>query len=126
MKNNTQLIFVYNATSGIFAGIKDLVHKSVSPKTYGCNLCGLTYSGVSMKGEWKDFVASLPIKTTFLHKDEFAKKYPQYSMTFYPSVFLKEDTTLREIISAEEINKQHDLEELKQLVNSKLSLFLSF
>lgn len=118
---DTELIFVYNANSGVFAGIKDLIHKSVSLKTYGCNLCVLTYSGVSMKQEWKDFIESLPIEATFLHKDEFAKLYPRYTMTAYPVSFKKEDGVLKEFISTDEINKQKSLERLKQLVKEKIS-----
>lgn len=117
-----ELIFVYNATSGIFSGIKDLIHKSVSPKTYGCNLCGLTYTGASMKQEWGKFIESLPIKVTFLHKDEFIKQYPKYALTTYPVVFKKQDSLLKEFISVNEINQQKSLEDLKQLVQNKISV----
>ena len=115
-----QLVFVYNADSGIFSGIKDLVHKSVSPKTYGCNLCGLTYGGISMKQEWKEFIKNLPIKVAFLHKDEFIKTHPQLASVSFPVVFKKEGETLKEFISSDEINKQKSLEDLKKLVNTAI------
>ncbi|PIZ63013.1 hypothetical protein COY16_02980 [Candidatus Roizmanbacteria bacterium CG_4_10_14_0_2_um_filter_39_13] len=120
MRNNTELVFVYNADSGIFSSIKDSIHKSISPKTYGCNLCGLTYGKLSMKDEWKTFIKGLTFKTEFLHKDEFKKKYPKYAMTFYPAVFKKEGAQLFPFISADEINKQKSLEELKQLIQNKI------
>jgi len=115
-----ELVFVYNADSGIFSGIKDLVHKSVSPKTYRCNLCGLTFGGISMKQEWKEFIKNLPIKVAFLHKDKFIKTYPQLASVSYPVVFKKEGKTLKEFISPDEINKQKSLEDLKKLVNTAL------
>jgi len=115
-----ELVFVYNADSGIFSGIKDLVHKSVSPKTYGCNLCGLTFGGISMKQEWKEFIKNLPIKVAFLHMDKFIKTYPQLASVSFPVVFKKEGKTLKEFISPDEINKQKSLEDLKKLVNTAL------
>jgi len=114
-----ELIFVYNANSGVFAGLKDLIHKSVSPKTYGCNLCGLTYGGASMKQEWREFLDSLPVKVIFLHKDEFAKQYPRYAMTTYPVVFKKENGILKEFIYTDEINHQKTLDALQKLVRDK-------
>jgi len=120
MRNNIKLVFVYNADSGIFSSIKDSIHKSISPKTYGCNLCGLTYGRVSMKDEWKTFINNLSFETVFLHKDEFRKKYPKYARMFYPAVFKKEGTNLFPFISADEINKQKSLEELKKLIQDKI------
>ena len=116
-----ELIFVYNANSGFLNSIKDLLHKSVSPKTYDCNLCFLTYSGISQKEEWKTFINKFPLKAVFLHKDEFTKQYPKYAMITYPIVFKKEKRILKEFISAEEINKLSGLEDLKQLVQNKIS-----
>lgn len=123
MRDDRELIFIYNADSGIFQGIKDLIHKSVSPKTYGCNLCGLTYSGAYMRQEWKKFINSLPVKTTFLHKDEFAKLYPKLAMTTYPVVFKKDGGILKEFLSTNQINKQNTLEGLKTLVKNTIATF---
>jgi len=116
LKTSSELIFVYNANSGFFAGIKDLIHKSVSPKTYVCNLCGLTFNGASMKQEWREFINSLPLKTTFLHKDEFIKQYPKYTTAQFPAVYKIEDATLTEIIPAFEVNKAKSLSDLKSLI----------
>ena len=40
---NQNLVVVYNAKSGGLNAVLDYVHKMVSPKTYNCNLCKLTY-----------------------------------------------------------------------------------
>lgn len=42
----TTLIFVYNAKSGLISAFGDMVHKIVSPATYPCSLCALTYGAV--------------------------------------------------------------------------------
>lgn len=121
MNQDRKLIFVYNADSSLFNQVGDLIHKTISPKTYQCNLCGLTYSGVSMKGDWKDFINSLPIKAEFLHKDEFLKQFPNKKQSTFPVVFVRENDSLIELISTQEINQAKNLEELKKIVHEKVS-----
>ena len=69
-----ELILVYNADSGFFDIIKDGLHKVISPSTYQCNLCALTYGTIRMKDEWKVYIEKLEIPTTFLYRDEFLRK----------------------------------------------------
>lgn len=64
-----RLIFVYNVDSNFPALIAGTVHKLASPKTYPCNLCKLTYPTILMSKDWKEFIASLPHATAFLHRD---------------------------------------------------------
>ena len=65
------LIFVYNADSGIFNSISDTANKIISPSTYRCNLCKITYGIVNEKDEWKSFISNLPYKINFLHKNKY-------------------------------------------------------
>lgn len=120
-RSDKLVLFVYNADSSLFNQVGDLIHKTVSPKTYQCNLCGLTYSGISMKNDWKDFIRSLPIKTEFLHKDEFLKQYPDRQNITLPTAFVKEEDLLIELITTKEINQQKNLEDLKILVKDKIN-----
>ncbi|HET9946480.1 MAG TPA: hypothetical protein VFQ63_00245 [Patescibacteria group bacterium] len=117
----TKLLFVYNANSSLFNQLGDLIHKTVSPRTYPCRLCGLTYSGVSMKREWKEFIEALPFQSAFLHKDEFVKKYLTFSNTPLPAVFLEKGNSLTLFLNAQEINKLQTLNELKDVVESKVN-----
>lgn len=71
-----RLIFVYNADGGIFAAMADAAHKIVSPATYPCSLCAITYGAVSMKGEWKAYLKQLPTAPRFHHRDDFARAWP--------------------------------------------------
>jgi hypothetical protein len=114
-----KLIFVYNANGGIFNSLKDAVHKSVNPKTYPCSLCQITFGAVSMKGEWKEFIDSLKIKTVFLHKDEFEKLYGEKKYSF-PAVFVDRYEKLELLIYPEEIDACTNVKELKQVVKTSL------
>ena len=82
-----QLLFVYNADAGVLNGLKDLVHKIVSPRTYACDLCAITYDFAGMRTQWKEAVAALPLPASFLHRDEFRKVHPMMSRPALPAVF---------------------------------------
>jgi hypothetical protein len=68
-----KVIFVYNADSGIFNSIEDYVHKIVSPSTYGCNLCGLTYGNMGMKNNWKQYISGQKYPVEFSTRMIFSK-----------------------------------------------------
>ena len=48
-ENESELIFIYNAKSGLVNEFLDFAHKIVSPGTYNCNLCAISYGNFSMK-----------------------------------------------------------------------------
>ncbi len=117
-----QLLFVYNANSDLFSSVSDFAHKMVSPSTYKCNLCALTYGNFSVKQEWKYFVETLSIKTTFLHKDEFIKQFK--SGTALPAIFIQTSAGVQEIISQSNLNNCKSLEDLRTLVTQKLEAYV--
>ena len=114
---NKEIIFVYNANSSFFSQVTDFAHKAISPDTYECNLCKLTYEGLGMKKVWKEFIKSLPMKATFLHKNDFIKMHPDFSKHSFPAIFQADGKIVREIVSAEKINQQNDIEDLKNLIS---------
>lgn len=76
----TKLIFVYNANSGKLNAWLDSAHKIVSPQTYSCKLCDLTYGIFKEHDDWVRFRESIlttypNLQLEFLHKDEFEKQY---------------------------------------------------
>lgn len=87
----SKLIFVYNANSGTINSLLDSAHKIISPQTYDCKLCDLTYGVFKENDEWLRFRESINKNNTpassdsrdannnitleFLHKDEFNNKY---------------------------------------------------
>ncbi|PJJ60608.1 hypothetical protein [Hymenobacter chitinivorans] len=115
-----QLLFVYNADTGLVNGLLDLAHKLVSPATYPCSLCAITH-GTRMRPEWKEFVASLPLESAFLHRDEFLVQYPERAATALPAVFVRNKSGgLTSFITAAELN-QADLPGLMQLIQQRLA-----
>ncbi len=122
--NDREIVFVYNADSGFFNLIKDVVNKAVSPSTYPCRLCALTFGNLGMRSPWKQFIDSIAISVTFLHKDEFIEQYGAATdapTADYPCAFLEEDDSLALFISAEEIEDCSDLEELIALTSEKIA-----
>ncbi|CAF3401559.1 unnamed protein product [Rotaria socialis] len=109
-----RLLFVYNADSGFLNMLKDLTHKIVSPSTYDCQLCALTYGNTGMRKKWHTFISNLSFDTIFLHRDELGKQYPSLINTPLPCIFLEKkiDKSVQLILDAETINKQQTLDQL--------------
>ncbi|MEX0877894.1 MAG: hypothetical protein WDZ40_03490 [Candidatus Spechtbacterales bacterium] len=119
-----KLIFVYNADSGLIAALKDTVHKVVSPDTYQCNLCKVTFGAVSMKDEWKAFVDSLQYDVEFLHRDEFQERYPENKNEPLPALFVVENNEIKTALSKKSIDGAHSVENLISLVSTFLNTHL--
>ncbi len=118
--NTVKLIFVYNADSTLFAVASDIVKKIVAPQTQECNLCKITYGVLTPKEEWSNFLASLPQEKIFLHRDEFASKYPGKKSVALPAVFVERAGALSELITAEEMNKTKTITDIITLVTGKM------
>ena len=124
--SKTELILVYNADSGFFNVIKDILHKTLAPSTYQCNLCALTYGSLSMKNEWKIFIDKLKIPAEFLHRDEFLRMLENHPHNIknikFPAIFLRKDENISLFITHNEINKCKTLKDLMNLITKKMSL----
>ena len=107
-----QLVFVYNADSGMFNTLTDIAHKVFSPQTYSCNLCAISHSYFSERDEWKEFISSLDAECEFLHRDEFYEKYT-ITETELPAIFQNQDDNLSICLAPENINQCHSMEDLK-------------
>lgn len=70
------LIFVYNATAGIAAGMMGSVHKLLRPATYACGLCAITHGVLRMDPKWKAWLKSQQFATVFHHRPDFRAAYP--------------------------------------------------
>ena len=111
-----KLIFVYNSDGTIASLVKDTAHKIISPKTYPCNLCRITYPGVTMQEEWQKFIQSLPHEVLFLHRDEFHKQYPNKKNTQLPAAFTENPTELNLLVPHTEINRAKNVKDLIEIV----------
>jgi hypothetical protein len=116
------VLFVYNADGTVFGRLSDAAHKAFAPRSYQCHLCGLTYGLVKEKRRWRSFVSSLEVPTTFLHRDEFKRRYPSRADEALPAVFAETGEKIPELlISASELNATHDLAELEELVSQRVA-----
>lgn len=116
-----KLIFVYNANSGVRNAILDSMHKVLSPSTYDCNLCDITFGVVSENREWKEFREANPNKMDFLHRDEFSKMYAskfKYKFTF-PIILVEGERGLEVFVSTEELNQLKTSKELIELIETR-------
>lgn len=115
----SELIFVYNAKAGALQGLIDTVHKTVSPATYACNLCAITYGAMAMKPAWRDYLKNLPHEVHFFHKDDFRAAYPSLAVEL-PVVLFKDGDHLRTVLSAQEVNAQPDVNALIAAMDASL------
>lgn len=100
--------------------VVDLMHKTARPKTYPCRLCLITYNGATMNKLWRRYVASLNIPTVFMHRNEFAKAYPDQKIKF-PVVLLKAGPSFTTILGTDDFKQLKDLGELINILNERLS-----
>ena len=114
--NQKDLIFIYNAKNGIFNELLDYAHKILSPETYDCSLCKLTYNNFGKIRKWKEFLDSLHFNIIFTYKNNL-KKLELNDEIKLPAVLLDYDNLL---ISSVEINMCNNLDELMQILKSKI------
>lgn len=116
--NDKELIFIYNAKSGLVNELVDFAHKIISPQTYECNLCYITYSTFKIEKKWSDYIQSLPFKSTFTYKDELS--YNNLENVKLPAIYLRNNTELVELIGASEINNLTDFHKLIEILDIRL------
>ena len=116
--NDNELIFIYNAKSGLVNEFVDFAHKIISPQTYECNLCFITYGTFKMEKRWSDYIQSFPFKSTFIYKDELSNK--NMENVNLPAIFLRINAELVELISASEINNLSNFNKLIEILDIRL------
>jgi hypothetical protein len=120
MTGKPKLVFVYNADSGLFNTLADMAHKIVSPETYNCQLCKLTYGNIGMREQWKAYLDTIDAELVFLHRDEFFKQYRENAMAL-PAMFLDRDGVVDLFMSEAEINACQSLDALIEKLDTKLA-----
>lgn len=114
-----ELLFVYNADEGLFAAIGDAVHKAVSPGTYPCSLCAVSYGAVRMRPEWRAYLKALPYQTRFFHRQDFRRAYPAVAVEL-PAILLDEGGSPRVLVDAGTLNGVGDVKELIAALSAAL------
>lgn len=114
-----QLLFVYNAKGGFWNGALDSAHKVVSPDTYDCKLCSVTFGLFGMRKEWARFLDGLKdqnVTVDFAHKGD---KLP--IEVKLPSVIMTKEGMSTVFVSSQEFTTIEDLDGMKTLMTEKLA-----
>ncbi|WP_228547279.1 GTPase [Nonlabens antarcticus] len=124
-----KLIFVYNAKAGKINAALDSAHKILSPSTYECKLCDLTFDVFKENEEWGRFRESVTTTTSvqqleFLHRDEFEKQYkskwlPKYD---YPVILTATENGLEIFMNSVAMKQINTTTDLINNINSKIKL----
>lgn len=122
---DAQLILVYNADGDKVSVLLDVVHKIVSPSTYKCTLCKVTYGAFSMHARWREFLREFARKPVEYHRDEFVAKFPG-SMVRFPAILVRfGDEAPRVLITSVGLETITEIDELIEMVRSRLRDTLS-
>ena len=117
-----RLLFVYNANSGLLPLLKDVSHKIISPKTYPCSLCALTYNPFTESNTWKTYRKNTTIEMVFYHKDEYESLY-NYKTT-YPSILIENKNKIKGFIDKNRLNQLTSVQELIALIEKEKNSIL--
>lgn len=115
------LLFVWNADEGWWHGLMDSLQKVLSPNTYSCKLCQLTYGIAGPKAEWSAFLDALERPVAFYHRDQFMKspvasEVPNLEL---PAVLLHTSDSWNIHVCRREIMALKDLEGLMALLKKR-------
>lgn len=102
---------VYNAKSGLKNGALDSLHKMISPSTYQCVLCKLTYGKFLEKPHWKKFRKQSKVQISFYHIDAFEAKFGLQNY-IYPVGLWLSNQNFETVISNEAFKTFNSTEEL--------------
>jgi hypothetical protein len=114
-----RLIFVYNANAGIVAGLLDSIHKTVSPATYECSLCGITYGKLMMDRRWKAWLKTLPHEPRFYHRPDFRAAYPAITIAL-PAILIEHGNRIVPLMTADDIATAGSVDALIAALRARL------
>jgi len=110
-----RLIFIYNAKGGIAQGIMDSVHKTLSPSTYPCSLCAITYGAFTMDRRWRAWLKALPTPSVFHHEDD-----SPFRDIALPVVLVDRRGQVEILVSAERLNALDSVDALIAEIEARL------
>jgi hypothetical protein len=117
----TAIVFVYNAEAGLVAGAIDTVHKLVSPATYPCSLCAITYGLAGMRRRWRDWLEAQSLPAVFHHRADFRLAFPTAAAWPLPLVALARGPELEPLLGPEALAPL-DLDALMAALDRRLAM----
>jgi hypothetical protein len=115
-----KLLFVYNANAGLAAGMMDSLHKLVSPRTYACDLCAITYGLTRMNPEWKAWLKAQAFEAVFYHRPDFRAAYPGVAVAL-PVILVDRAAQIETLVSADDFKTTSSVDELIALIEARLA-----
>jgi hypothetical protein len=115
-----RLVLVYAVDGGIVAGLFDYAHKLLSPSTYPCHLCALTYGPAGQRTAWARALAELGVPADFLHRDELVRQHGADHPPL-PAVFVVRAGARELLLSKADIDACRDLDALIALLRGRLA-----
>lgn len=117
------LVFVWNADTGWHKVLVDSLHKVISPQTYSCTLCQLTYGLAGPKTQWSAFLKKIDRPAECYHRNEFqrtpiAEQFPRLEL---PAVLIHASEKWQILLSRDEIAQCEDLEALLVELKRRIS-----
>jgi hypothetical protein len=113
-----KLVFVYNAEAGLVHGIMDSIHKLVSPATYKCDLCAITYGLTRMKEDWRAWLERSGWPVQFFHRSDFRQAWPGVNVQL-PAILVQENGALSVLVSATELAHIDNVGQLVTVLENK-------
>lgn len=99
----------------------DAVHKIVSPRTYPCSLCAISYGPLAMHQAWREVLAALPLAVLFYHKDDFPSDFPGLQINL-PAILLADGANQPVVlIGSDELDQLPSLNALIALLHDRLA-----
>jgi hypothetical protein len=117
MSDQPQLLFVYNADSGLFNTVADIAHKIFAPQTYACDLCALTHGYFTERDAWRGFIEALGVPCEFLHRDQ-TQALPELAGQAFPAVFRRGADGWQPCLGPADIAACADLAALQQRIRT--------
>lgn len=117
-----ELVFVYNEDSSPIAMVMGFAHRVVSPETYECRLCDITYDRFTMKAEWRRFLDQLGLPASFHFRNRFVANHPAHAAQRFPMVlFVDGAGQTVPLLTAERVNAITTLADLESAVAAELN-----
>lgn len=115
-----RLIFVYNVDATPMSMLRDL-YAAVTTGSTDCHLCDITYSRLIKDKSWRKFVKNLGVGVDFQCRSTFRSAHPDLVGAQCPAAFLEtSDNGMVQLLTADEINAAHNLDQLKEIVTEVL------